>query len=178
MTEKEIFISACGIDEDGEGKSIVMIETLFASPDPSKEEKIVDSITFDGTPVNIFRSLRSSLLDIQFRDNTDYDYVQALSILKDFTKAENSLDSSSESVPTVQVTLMPKDLEGLYYIVGIHGTWCAMSDEAGKLPNIIRFIFDNDLFHTYRISEAALDSDEMEKEVMEEINDMKLMSHY
>ena len=149
MTEKDIFIASCGVDEDGDGKSVAIIETLFVDSDPSKEEKIVDSITFDGVPVNIFRSLRSTIIDLQFRDNTDYDYIQSLTILKNFTTAENSIEEGNTFVPTIQLTLMPKEYEGLYYVVGVHGTWCAMADEPGILPNIIRFIFDNDLVHTY-----------------------------
>ena len=167
MTEKDVFLASCGVDEDGEGKSVAMIETLFIDSDPSKDEKIVDSITFDGVPVNIFRSLRSTIIDLQFRDNTDYDFIQSLTILKDFTRAENSIDE--KSVPTIQLTVMPKEYEGLYYITGVHGTWCAMADVPGKLPDIIRFIFDNDLVHTYRIADEALNSDQMELEAVEEI---------
>ena len=84
MTEKDVFLAICGINEDGEGKAITMVATLFASADPSKEDRTVESITFDGVPVNIFRSLRTTMVDLQFRDNTDYDYIQTMNLLKSF----------------------------------------------------------------------------------------------
>lgn len=166
MTDKDVFLAICGIDEDGDGRAVSMIETLYAATDPSREDRTVDSITFDGHPVNIFRSLRSTMVDIQFRDNTDYDYIQALDILKGFSNPENSVGDVTDGIPTIQLTVMPKELEGLYYMVGIHGVWYTMADEPGRLPNIIRFIFDNDLLHTYRIPEEALEAEDMGEETV------------
>ncbi len=169
MTEKDVFVAACGVNDEYEGKSVSMIQTLFLSADPSKEEREVDGITFDGVPINIFRSLRSTIIDLQFRDNTDYDFVRSVSLLKDFCKVENSMGGDDEEIPTVQLTIMPKEYEGLYYIVGVHGTWCTMADESAKLPNILRFIFTNDLVHTYRISDSAVDEEEIENEVFAQL---------
>ena len=167
MTEKDVFLAICGINEDGDGKAITMIETLYASADTSKEDRTMESITFDGVPVNIFRSLRTTMVDLQFRDNTDYDYIQTMNLLKSFSKPENSLYDTKNGIPTLQLTIMPKELEGTYYLVGIHGMWCTMADEAGRLPDIIRFIFDNDLINTYSVS-GEIQAPDIKEEIMEE----------
>ena len=57
MTEKDVFLAICGIDEDGDGRAVSMIETLYAATDPFREDRTVDSITFDGHPENIFNHI-------------------------------------------------------------------------------------------------------------------------
>ena len=76
MKEKDLFIASCGVDENGDGKSIAMIETMFISMDPETEPRSIDTIAFDGVPVNIFRTTRFTMVDLIFRDNTDYDFVK------------------------------------------------------------------------------------------------------
>ena len=164
ITEKTVFIAACGVDEKGTNKSITKVETNYLNV-ADNAEKVESEITMDGAVVNIFRSLRYTMIDFQFTNSADCDYVRALQLLKEFSIPENSLDTESSIIPCIQVTVMPKELEGKYFITGIHGTWCAIPSEPNRLADTIRFIFENGLVHTYRINEKNIDYDELEEQL-------------
>lgn len=161
LTEKQIFIEASGVDEEGTPKSLVQLATKFFDVNEGDEEKVRE-MTFDGAVVNIFRSLRMTMIDLKFESAVDYGFIQASEMLKEFTTAENSTDEETGRMPIVQLTIMPKELEGQYYICGIHGSWCLMPSEPGKAADIIRFIFDNDTVHSFEINETELDVDDIE----------------
>lgn len=159
LTEKDVFIAASGVTEDGDGKSLSQIATKFLDMGTGEEE-LVREMSFDGVIINIFKSLRMTMIDFKFESALDYNFVQASEMLKEFTSVENSADPESNRMPIVQVTIMPEELEGQYYITGVHGSWCLMPSEQGKAADIIRFIFDNDTVHTFRINEDMLGADE------------------
>ena len=157
MKEKDIFISSCGVDEDGNGKSVAMVETMYVNADADIEPKSLDKITFDGVPLNIMRTARFTMIDFQFRDHTDYDYIRTMEMLKKFSDAHNSLEDNAAEIPTIQVTITPKEYSGIYYISGVNAMWCAMSDEPGRCPDMIRFIFVNHDVSTYKLSDEAME---------------------
>ena len=157
MKEKDIFISSCGVDEDGNGKAVAMIETLFVNADPDKEPESIDKITFDGVPLNIMRTARFTMIDFLFRDHTDYDYIRTMEMLKKFSDVRNSLEENATEIPTIQVTVTPKEHGGVYYISGVNAMWCSMSDEPGRSPDMIRFMFVNQDISTYRLSDEAME---------------------
>ncbi len=163
MTEREVFVAACGVDEEGVNRSLVKIETKFLTMDG--EEDAVGEITLDGPVVNIFRSMRFTMLDLTYDSGTDFDFVHAVQLLKDFSVPENSLDDEDTRVPCIQLTVMPKELDGVYYITGVHGTWCLMPSVPGRADDTIRFLFENDLVHTYRINETEIDAGAVQEEV-------------
>ena len=163
MTEKEVFIAACGVDDDQNNKSIVKIESKIFHTKNSTEEDVSER-TIDGPVVNIFRSMRYTMIDLQFSDNSDYDYINVSAMLKDFCTPGNSIDDLAEDIPAIVLTVMPKSLEGEYYICGMHGTWCLMPSQPNRLADTIRFIFDNNLVHTYQIDESQVDTDELIEE--------------
>lgn len=168
MTERDVFLASCGVGEEGQGKSVMQVATKFLNIADDTEE-IVRQLTMDGAVVNIFRSMRFTMVDLKFGSGTDYDFIQTVQLLSEFTTAENSIDDNAERIPCVQLTLMPKQLEGEYYVCGIHGTWCVMPSEAGRMPDMVRFMFDNDCLHTYRINEDAIDEDLIEEAVARNI---------
>ncbi len=171
MTEKEVFIATCGVDEDKNNKSLIKVETKVFHIDDETEETISER-TLDGPVVNIFRSMRYTMIDLKFRDNSDYDYINVSALLKEFCVPENSIDDKASDIPAVVLTVMPKELEGEYYITGMHGTWTLMPSQPNRLADTIRFIFDNNLVHTYRVDAEDIDIDEVNEEIyMEEMSD-------
>ncbi|MCR5102735.1 MAG: hypothetical protein K6B41_15410 [Butyrivibrio sp.] len=163
ITEKDVFRACCGIDNNGESKALSRIELKKFHSD--RKEEMVSEITLDGVIVNIFRSMRYTLVDLQYEDNSDYDYVRCVQLLKEFSVAENSMDEKAEYIPAIQVTLMPKEYAGRYFMTGVHGTWCLMPSKVGILPDTIRFIFDNPLLNVYEMNmeeAAGLDEDDEE----------------
>lgn len=155
ITEREILIAGCGVNSEGSGKSILKIETKFI--DIIKGEEIVQrEIVMDGPVLNIHRNLKSAIVDVKFPGITDYDLVQTVKMLNEFTIPENSMDSSDDNIPVIQLTFMPKELEGIYFGTGIHASWVLMASDVNKPADTIRFIFDCNEFHTYRISDSAV----------------------
>ena len=167
MTDKDVFKAACGITEDKDNKSLVKIETKFYSANDNSEAD-VEQRTIDGPVVNIFRSLRYTIVDLQFSDNSDYDYINVSQMLKNFSTPENSMDTVTDKIPAIVLTVMPKSLEGQYYICGMHGTWCLQPSAPNKLADTIRFIFENDLLHTYQVNPTALDYDGVDEQIQED----------
>ena len=163
MTEKDILKEACGVDEAGEAKAQVMLETKFIDVEQGEEIR-VDSMQMQGPVINCFRSLHRINVDMKFEDAYDTDLVQCLHMLNGFCVPENSMDSSNSLIPVVQVTIMPLSLEGEYFIGGFHASWTVIPSQPDKLPDTIRLIFNNNDFHAYHIHEDMLEPEEVEAE--------------
>ena len=163
MTEKDILKAACGVDVVGESKAQIMVETKFIDVEQGEEIQ-VDSIQMQGPVINCFRNLHRMNVDIRFENAYDTDFVQCLYMLNGFCVPENSMDSSSDLVPVVQVTIMPFSLEGEYFIGGFHASWTLIPSRPDKQPDTIRFIFNNNDFHAYHINEDMLEPEEIEAE--------------
>lgn len=163
MTEKDILMAACGVDEESEGKAQVMVETKFVDVEKGEEIR-VDAMHLQAPIINCFRNLHRMNVDIQFDNASDPEFVQCIQMLKDFCVPENSMDNSDSLIPVVQVTIMPLSLEGEYFIGGFHASWTVIPSQKDKLPDTIRFIFNNNDFHTYHINEDMLESEELEVE--------------
>lgn len=168
MTDKDVFQAACGVTEDKDNKSLIKIETKFIHTENGGSEETVEQRTLDGPIINIFRSLRYTMVDIQFADNCDYDYINVTQMLKNFCTPKNSMDTVADKIPAIVLTVMPKSLQGQYYICAMHGTWCLMPSKPNRMADTIRFIFDNELIHTYQINPEKLDYDGVEEEMTED----------
>lgn len=164
MRERDVLIAACGVSEDEEPKAQVLIKTLFVNLKNGAEIE-VDSIHLHGPVINCFRNMERMSVDIQFDCASDPDLIQCIQVLQKFCIPENSLDNQSENVPIISVTILPVSLGGEYYVTGIHGSWVVMPSQANRLPDSIRFIFNNDDFHTYRNDASNMNIDEMLKEL-------------
>ena len=77
------------------------------------------------------------------------------------------MDTSDSLIPVIQVTILPLSLEGEYFISGVHASWTMIPSQENKLPDTIRFIFNNNDFHTYHIREDMLETEEVEAEEQE-----------
>lgn len=171
MTEKEIFIAACGVDMDDNPKATVQIKASVLNVQDNEETELKE-FTTDTPIVSIFRSYRYTMVDLQFPSSTDYDYQQATSLLREFSNPENSIEDEADKIPSIVLTVAPKSLELEYFVVGIHGAWCLMPSELPTEIDTIRFIFDNELLHTYKFNDSELDQETLEEELyLEQMND-------
>lgn len=166
MTKKEILMAVCGVDDDSEAKAQIMIETKFIDVEKGEELR-VDSIQLYGPILHCFRNLHRMNVDIQFENASDSDFLQCTQMLKEFCIPENSMDNSDSLIPIVQVTILPLSFEGEYFISGVHASWTIIPSQENKLPDTIRFIFNNNDFHTYHIREDMLETEEVEAEEQE-----------
>lgn len=164
MTEKEIFIAACGVDEDNNSKATIQIKASVLNVQNNTEEELQE-LTTDTPVVSIFRSYRYTMIDLQYPGSTDAEYIQSVNLLKEFSRPENSLEDDAAEIPSIILTVVPNELELEYFIVGIHGTWCLMPSEIASEIDTIRFIFDNELLHTYKFNDSELDQEQLEAEI-------------
>lgn len=164
MTEKDIMKACCGTDEVGNTNSAVKVQNLILNI-TTGEQKIINEVTLDNPSVNMFRSFRYTMVDLIFNSHTDYDFLNTTSMLNAFTVSDNSMDSEDYNVPSIVVTICPKEYDCEYYTVGMHGAWCLQPHIAGEEINTIRFIFDNELFHTYEVNDTSIDYKELSNEI-------------
>lgn len=164
MTEKDILIACCGTDADGITNSIVKVQNTILDINKDAED-IKSEVTLDNPSVNIMRTYRYTIVDLIFINDTDYDYINTVQMLRDFIIPENSMDAEDSLVPAIVVTISPKSFEGQYYVAGMHGTWCLMPSDPSGPVNTIRFIFDNELLHTYELNDADVDYDTIATEM-------------
>ncbi len=152
MTEKDIFNASCGAMEDGTSRALVMVETKEFIV-TNETEKILTEFSCDNPVVNIHRGFAQTIIDLTFEDSEDYDFVHIFKALKEFTNPNNSVGELAKSIPTIQVTVIPKGLMGDYFVSGLHASWCAMPSEAGGDINTIRFIFQNEYLHCFKTND-------------------------
>lgn len=148
IKEIEVLKAACGADENGIGKAIVRVETKYMDFINNKQ-KIVEEMNLFTPVLNISRDMRHTTVDVIFEHASDYDLVQLFEMLKRFSNVDNAHTDESVEVPTVQVTIIPNEMAGKYYAAGFHGSWMLTASQVNRLPNSIRFFFDNDTFGVY-----------------------------
>lgn len=153
MRERDVLIAACGVNADGSPKAQVMIETKFIDVEKGEEER-VDSIHLHGPIVNCFRNIEHMNVDVQFNGSTDPAFIQCIQMLKSFCVPENSFDSESDKIPIVALTIVPDSLNGEFLVIGTNASWVVMPSQANRLPDMIRFIFNNNDFRSFRAMES------------------------
>ena len=164
IKEKEIIRAACGVNEEQESNSIIRVETKILHLSEGGSEEPLSDLTLDTPIVNIHRSFRYTMIDLQFDSENDQDFILLSEMLRDFTGTEQSMDVEKDRIPVLVVTVMPKAYDGEYFICGMHGIWCLMPSGTGKFMDTVRFIFDNELVYVFQINPDALESDDEEGE--------------
>lgn len=151
MTKMEILKAACGVGENGYGKSLIKIETKFIE-NATGREKVFEEMTLQEPVVNIFGDMRHTKIDLIFESSSTYDLVQLNEMLKRFNKLEYSLLDETVETPSIQVVIMPNSLIGQYFINAFHGSWALTLQQPNRLPDTIRFFFDNDTFNIFTMT--------------------------
>ena len=160
VSEQEILKAACGVDEEQESNSIVKVEAKILHFEEDGSEEPVSDVTLDGPCVNLHRGYRYTMIDLQFDEDNDPDFIRLSDMLRDFTVPEQSMDAGNDRIPAIVLTVMPKVYDGEYFICGMYGAWCLMPSEEGGSSDTVRFIFENELVHTYRINTDLLEQEE------------------
>ena len=161
VSEFEILKAACGADSNGIGKAIIQIETKcmdFAN----NQQKIFEEYTILDAVLNVSRNMRRTIVDVIFEDAANYDLVQLFEMLNRFTDITHSVTDESAETPVIQMTIIPKEFAGKYFCSGFHASWVLTATQLNRLPNSIRFFFDNDTFNTYRMTDTVDDTEEQE----------------
>ena len=156
LKEIEVLRSCCGEDEEGYSRAGAVITMLRLKGEEQAEK--VDEAVFDNPVINIYRDVRRTMIDLSFMDIMDHEFTNVVMRLQAFVTERISM--GCEAVPSVMVTLAPKEYFGRYYISALHGMWFLMPSAAGGSVDTIRFIFDNDCVSCFEVS----DEDELYEE--------------
>lgn len=155
LSEREIFIRACGRTADGFAKSAIKIDDADINVN-THEENILNELMLDNPVVNIFRNAKMTMLDLTFDNPEDYEFHHLIGFLQNATSLDRTMDTVSDTVPSVIITICPKELEFEYYITGLHAIWCLQPSQIDGPIDTVRFIFTNDLFHVYHMNVDAI----------------------
>ena len=160
IMETDIFRACCGLDEEGYSRSVSAVKMLFFSEEAEPEE--FDEIISDHPVVNIYRDSLRTMIDLTFENPADYEFTNLVLRLQEFSRLE--LSEEREAVPSVMVTVSPKEWMGRVYLSAIHAMWCLMPEMPGGKINTVRFIFDNETVDCFQIDEEVFDEGEDEYE--------------
>lgn len=150
IKEKDIFISSCGHDDKGFGKSFIKIETAIVSEDVNNTETI-DSIILDTPSVNVCKTRAFTMIDLCFRSNKEEELIDTINLLSSFCSVENTFDEEKGEMPAICVSICPKEYNGEYVIVGMHAMWTLHQSMIDGGLDTVRFIVENGFIHTYKI---------------------------
>ncbi len=157
LTERDILISACGEDEDGHSKSVVSVK-MSEINSKTGEEKVIDELVLKTPIVNIFRSIKYTMIDLTYMWPSDFEFVNLFGRLQEFSKTD-ALNPDMDVMQTIVVTVSPKEYIGEFYLTGLHGAWSMQPSKSGAKIDTVRFIFDNEFFNVF-----AIDTGEEEQE--------------
>lgn len=163
ITEKDIYIAACGVDTRGINKALIKVETSILNTD-GRDPDNIDSIVLDNPTVNIFKTRSFTMIDLTFASEEDYEFMNLTRVLSDFCKVENSMDEKSGEMPAVCVSICPKKYNGEYVVVGMHAMWMIHQSSPGRGIDTLRFIVENGFMHTYQLNIDEFDIDKAEDE--------------
>lgn len=155
MTDKEVMMACCGMDDDGMPRATVALKMARIHVGEMKEE-IKDELILDTPVVNMHRGPKFTIIDLVFTDPQEFQFINSVGRLQKFVKVINSADAENTDdavIPTMVVTVAPRDLMNEYFVSGMHGIWAVMPSHIGMPNDTLRFIFTNDSFHVFSMDE-------------------------
>ena len=127
MRELEVMRACCGEDEEGFSRAAVSVKLMMLKEDETAEE--IDEIVLDNPIVNIYRDPRRTLIDLTFPNVKDFEITNLAVRLQSFMGEKMTMQR--DAVPSIMMTLAPKELFGQYFISAIHGMWFLMPSAVG-----------------------------------------------
>lgn len=110
-----------GIDEDSEVKAIccLMVEKRFGDMELTPEVQKFAYMQNACVRVDLTRDI--AVVDLIFRDNTDYDYLWALELCREFTALTDACEVSEkrDSDPSLILYVTPKG-EDDFFVMGMN----------------------------------------------------------
>ena len=160
IREFDVMQACCGMDEDGYARAVCAVKMLFLTGETEPEE--ADEIVTDAPVVNIYPDALRTMIDLTFRNTADYEFSNLVLRLQEFVRMD--LSARSDAVPSIMVTVSPKEWMGRVYLSAIHGMWCLMPEVAGGEVNTVRFFFENESVGCYTVDEQVFEEGEDEYE--------------
>ena len=144
-TEKEVILEACGVNDEGDTKAVVSVK-LSEINAGTMEEKVLDEVILDNPTIQIYRSVKYTMVDLIFDNPMDFEFIKTFGRLSGFC---NEVGEDMNSVRTIIVTISPKRMLGEYFLCGMHAAWLLMKSKPQTDANMIRFVFDGEHFNVF-----------------------------
>lgn len=154
MTEKELFIACCGIDEEGFAKANVNVSVGLVNVSKGLENpeyKPFDNLYMQNAVVNINRTLFHTIVDLDFGDNSE-ELSKLVSILKGFENINRNIALSDTEYQCVAVTISPSNTNE-YVINAVNGIYSLTVKDLSAKCSTISFVFDNRMINCYQEEE-------------------------
>lgn len=145
MKELDVIREACGVDEDGNAKAVVSVK-LSEINTGTLQEKVLDEVLLDNPKVQIYRSVRYTMVDLIFGSPMDFEFINVWGRLNGFC---NEIGEDMNSMRTIVITISPKSLMGEYFLCGLHAAWSLMKSRPDGEMDMIRFVMDSEYFGVF-----------------------------
>lgn len=168
VNEKYAFIVCCGENEDGDTNALVSVKLSYINME-DETESILDELILDNPVVNIFKSTKGAFIDLTFLYPEDYDFVNLVGRLQEFSKVENSAPLlNGMDAPSIFITVTSKEYKGEWFCVGREAMWCVMPSNIGKPYDTVRFLMASDDLAGFHRDLSEIDMDELSRNLYEE----------
>ncbi len=148
MHIKNIMLASCGEDIDGFSKSAISVKGSEFNFKEETENVIFEQI-LEEPVVNIFRSVGYSMIDLTFKSEDIEKLWELIRKMQSFSNIR-MMPGSDDILPTVVVTIIPKEYDGEYYLSCMNAMWCIQPSVQNGEYDTLRFIVANDFFHGFK----------------------------
>ncbi len=189
MTKTDILQTACGYDEDLNPNAFMKLETRLLPINLSEEAdqqtdrrvskedagELLSEQILDGPVLQISRGFVFTTVDLAYEAENEDQFLETERILREYSLREGAFHKNPVEKPALILTIVPRELAGEYYLCGIYGAWGLMSRTSSEIPDTVRLIFHNELFHVFHINDDRIaelmeeDGAEDEPEITEEV---------
>ena len=165
----EVLVQACGYDEDLVPNAFMKLETRLLpismitageadEPQDDRDEagELLSEQILDGPAIQISRGFVFTTVDLMFEEEDEEAFLETERILREYSLRESAFHKNPVEKPAMILTIVPRELAGEFYICGIYGAWGLMSRTSGEIPDTVRLIFHNELFHVFHINEDRI----------------------
>ncbi len=182
MTVQEILEKVCGIDQDGDPRSLVSLYLLETNEEGDNAKEIT-SVSVFKPAVNIRNVSGMIMADLIFKSQSDVDLKRMYDIAEKYGDLSNAffLAENPPVIPHLMLYLFPVENQGGFLQCGNPFMWSLTSTGVNTGLNCLRIIFDPDNIAITEsdpldVSEALAEADiEMnEREQIEKMRQEKL----
>ncbi len=183
MSVQEILEKVCGIDQDGEPKSLVSLYLLETNEDGENAKELISESIFKPA-VNVRSISGMIMVDLIFKSQTDVNLKRMYDIAEKYGDKSNAffLEENPSAIPHLMLYLFPVENEGCFLQCGNPFMWSMTSTGVNNGLNCLRFVFDPDNIALTEsdpldVSEALAEADlEMyEREQIEKMRQEKIL---
>lgn len=166
LSEVELIQAIEGVDDTGAAKAACCL-SIMKNPAMGEPEALYSAATLDAV-VSICLTEQWAVVDLQFSEPLDYDFLRMAQVCKVYTDSLRRLDGNSSVSYSFVLSLAPVGDYDIF-LVGADGFWSFMASVPAAGCDTIRFLFPRDRFGAFELDTDAVE--EMIEEAGTEIRE-------